>query len=311
MLPTLIIQQKIHIIRGKYDSLRSQFATLKSERGQHSKYMTYVNTPIKQFLTFLFLLFYTVAYAQQDSVTIRGQVTNYEGQPIDSCSVMWQDPSFNDVVTVQTDKEGYYTARIPKGYYQSMGAIRMDTYPHTAAKNFPEADQRLEFWAWNFIADRDTTLHIRYHRMEVYGLHAFQIAGGMPTYQLFVRPMSLTRYQQWMKQGKEAIHGQDLSRIQQTAVDEQAQATTLAPPADQLKATVWIDNEEVSVLMVQEIKEYYSSDEYGNAYLLTVDRPKHDTTLPYHIFKVELEDLENGDRGEGIYYMEKETYIKQ
>ena len=114
-----------------------------------------------------------------------------------------------------------------------------------------------------------------------------------------------------MKQGKEAIHGQGLSRIQQTAVDEQAQATTLAPPADQLKATVWIDNEEVSVLMVQEIKEYYSSDEYGNAYLLTVDRPKHDTTLPYHIFKVELEDLENGDRGEGIYYMEKETYIKQ
>ena len=32
--------------------------------------------------------------------------------------------------------------------------------------------------------------------------------------------------------------------------------------------------------------------------------------LPYRIFKVELTDLENGDRGEGLYYMEKENYIK-
>ena len=59
----------------------------------------------------------------------------------------------------------------------------------------------------------------------------------------------------------------------------------------------------------QEIKEYFSADEWGNAYLLTVDRPKQDTALPYHVFKVELEDLDNGDRGEGIYYMEKEQYV--
>ena len=51
--------------------------------------------------------------------------------------------------------------------------------------------------------------------------------------------------------------------------------------------------------------------EYGNAYLLTVDMPKHQKNiLPYRIFKVELTDLENGDRGEGLYYMEKENYIK-
>ena len=54
----------------------------------------------------------------------------------------------------------------------------------------------------------------------------------------------------------------------------------------------------------------YEADEYGNAYLLTVDRPKHTTDLPYHIFKVELEDLEYGERGEGLYYMEKDSYVK-
>ena len=30
----------------------------------------------------------------------------------------------------------------------------------------------------------------------------------------------------------------------------------------------------------------------------------------YHVFKVELVDLENGDRGEGIYYMTSNDYIK-
>lgn len=37
----------------------------------------------------------------------------------------------------------------------------------------------------------------------------------------------------------------------------------------------------------------------------------HYPALPYHIFKVEMKDLENGDRGEGLYYMEKETYVKK
>ena len=41
--------------------------------------------------------------------------------------------------------------------------------------------------------------------------------------------------------------------------------------ADKLKAIVWIDGEEVPVLMKQEIKEYFDATEYGNAYLLTVD----------------------------------------
>lgn len=61
-----------------------------------------------------------------------------------------------------------------------MGAINMSTYPHTVKPGLAKKDQRLEFWAWNFIADRDTTLNIRYHRMEVYGLRIFHIPGACP-----------------------------------------------------------------------------------------------------------------------------------
>ena len=250
-----------------------------------------------------------LAQTPQDSVTIQGRVTDFDGNPIDSCSVMWQTPSFDSKMEVLTDSQGHYSARIPRGKYQSMAAIRMDTYPHTAKEGIPETDQRLEFWCWDLIADRDTTIDIRYHRMEAYGLRVFQIPGGMPTYQIYVRPMSLTRFQRSMKES-EAVHGQDVSQVRQEAAQKNAKESSLAPSADQLKATVWIDGEKVTVLMTQEIKEYYSADEYGKAYLLTVDRPKRVTSFPYRVFKVELEDLGNGDRGEGLYYMEKESYVR-
>nr|WP_245530912.1 carboxypeptidase-like regulatory domain-containing protein [Bacteroides helcogenes] len=268
---------------------------------------------MKQIISLLLLLCSTVAYAQQqDSVTIRGRVTDYNGQPIDSATVEWKNPSFDTVKEVLTDKDGNYTARIPKGKYQSMACIRMSTYPNSPALHVSsEADMRLEFWAWDFMADRDTTLNIRYHRMEAYGLRAFRIPGATPAYQIYVRPMSLTRFLQWQKESeKQAIRGEGLNGIEQSAIGEQAQASLLAPPINKLKATVWIDGEEVPLLMKQEIKEYFDASEYGNAYLLTVNLPKKESARPYRIFKVELEDLENGDRGEGLYYMEKENYIQ-
>lgn len=135
-----------------------------------------------------------------------------------------------------------------------------------------------------------------------------------PTYQIYVRPMSLTRHLQWQKKARpeQIVHKQDnINNLEQKALRKQAEGTLLAPPADKLKATVRIDGEEVPILMTQEIKEYFDATEYGNAYLLTVDMPKQrKSNLPYRIFQVELTDLENGDRGEGLYYMEREDYVE-
>lgn len=269
---------------------------------------------MKHLLFFLICMFCATSYAQQqNSVTIRGRVTDYNGQPIDSCAIDWQNHSFDIVKKAFTDKNGYYSTRIPKGKYQSMAAINMSTYPHTVKPGLPEADQRLEFWAWDFIADRDTTLNIQYNRMEAYGLRVFHIPGGMPTYQIFVRPMSLTRFFEWKKETNPSSfrNGEKHDGSEQKPASEQAKAIRLAPPIDKLKAVVLIDGEEVPVLMKQEVKEYFEADDYGNAYWLTVAYPKHSKKgLPYRIFKVELTDLENGDRGEGLYYMEKENYVK-
>lgn len=268
---------------------------------------------MKQLLTSLFLLFYAISYAQQqDSVTISGQVTDFTGQPQDSTTIIWQYANFRIAAKTSTDKNGYYTARIPKGKYQSMAAVNFNRYLHTASTDVADADKRLEFWGWDFIADRDTTLNLRYHRMEAYGIRVFRIPGSTPTYQIFVQPQGLTHIQQTLKEHPDLLMaGKSLKGIQQKPLQEGAVYAPLGPPIDQLKATVWIDGEEVTLLHKQCMELYFTADYYTNAYLLTVDRPKGTTTLPYHIFKVELEDLENGDRGEGIYYMGKETYVSQ
>lgn len=256
------------------------------------------------------------AYAQQqDSVTICGRVTDYNGQPIDSCSVTWNNPKFSPIVTTVTNKDGHYTARIPKGKYRSVYAVYHPSYAHTALKNgvLPESEHRLEYWGWDFIADRDTTLAIRYHRMEAYGIRVFRVPGGMPAYQVYVRPMSLTRTYEWMKATQPASmkNGGNMNGIEQQSQSKEAKEMSYSPHSEQLKATIRIDSEEVPILMKQEIKEYISANQYCNAYLLTVGLPKHPRQdLPYHVFKVELEDLGNGDRGEGIYYMEKENYVQ-
>ena len=121
---------------------------------------------MKQIIFLLFLLSCTAVYAQQqDSVTIHGRVTDYNGQPIDSASVWWQNPQFNDIIEAITDKDGHYTARIPKGKYQSAASIYLPSYAHIAMKSgLPETEHRLEFWAWDFIADRDTR-----HTLSSYG----------------------------------------------------------------------------------------------------------------------------------------------
>lgn len=277
--------------------------------------LTYKASIMKHSLLLLLLLFCSAGYAQQqDSVTISGRVTDYAGQPIDSAIVWWQSPRFKTVIEAISSKDGSYTARVPKGKYQSVASIYWPSYAHVALKSgLPEAEHRLEFWAWDFIADRDTTLNIRYNRMEAYGLRVFRIPGGIPAYQIYVRPISLTRTYQWMKETQPASmqNGEDLSNIELQQQSKEAKERQMAPHTEQLKVTVWIDGEEVPILMKQEIKEYAGANEYMNAYLLTVDMPKHPKAdLPYHIFKVELEDLENGDRGEGLYYMEKENYVK-
>lgn len=97
--------------------------------------------------------------------------------------------------------------------------------------------------------------------MEVYVLQAFTISGGMPTYQLFMCPMSLTRFLATIKV-EDAQHKKSLGKITQNEITAEAKCDSMAPTIDKMLVKIWIDGEEVAILMKQEIKEYFEADKY-------------------------------------------------
>lgn len=234
---------------------------------------------------------YANTQTQVTSVVINGRVTDFDGNAMAGASIFWQNESFEDVCSTTCDENGYYKALIPKGRHYCVSAINMQHYPKSKELDVSSPDEmRLEFWGWNFIADCDTTLNIRYHRMEVYGVNVFSIQGATPAYQLYVRPMSLTRTIEWSQ--------------------KQSSDVNLSPSADKLGVKVFIDDHEVNVLMKQAVKEYFSDTQTGFGFLISVEKPRVLSSLPYSTFRIELTDLENGDKGEAIYHYEHKNFIK-
>lgn len=224
-------------------------------------------------------------HAQSKMVTITGTVTDFNNQPIAGADVFVQDADFKDLFHVTCDAQGHYTLCIPAGSYPYMSAIREENYPNSPRFNGKVADARLEFWSWGFVADRDTTVNIRYHRMEAYGVNVFRVQGATPAYQIYVRPMSLTRYASWMA--------------------DQSKPSHLAPKLDRLKVEVEINGEPVDILFKQSVLEYASATQMLDAFLLTVKPASKMAARPYNVFRIVLEDLDNGDKGEALYYMKK------
>ena len=228
-----------------------------------------------------------------ETVTVSGIVADYNGNPIPNATVRLQNNAFESVAETITDNNGHYTLHVKKGRYYAMFALDTDTYPHTAAEDFPEEDMRLEFWAWNFIADRDMDFDIQYHRIEVYGINIFRIQGATPGYTIYCRPMSLTRTIEWI-----------------TAPSPSPYAR-MSPAPGNAEVKVTINGEEVQVRLVQEVEEYFGEGQKGNAFLISVGLPSAPSPAPYDIFRITISDLENGDKGEGVFFLEKKEYVKE
>ncbi|MCY1636509.1 carboxypeptidase-like regulatory domain-containing protein [Marinifilum sp. D737] len=235
---------------------------------------------------FLFCLIYLQGNAQSDSITISGMVSDFEDQPVDGALVEIKHPNFKTAYETLTDKNGHYCLRVSKGKYLALASLKMSEYP-VAGSTLPKDDQRLEFWAWNLIAEEDMVLNVKYHRLEVYGVNVFRVQGAHPGYTIYCRPMSLTR--------GFSEPGKDLDFVD------------LCPPPEELEVIVKINGHPVKVNMKEKVKEYVS-DGICYAYLLHVDLPSEAANKNYNIFHIEMTDLKNGDKGEALCFKKKDDY---
>ncbi len=213
---------------------------------------------------------------QTDSVTISGKVTDFSGQAIGGALIMIKGDDFSQFVdTTYSDRTGQYSLLVKKGKYSELAAVRMEDYSKT----------KLEFWAYNIPAYTKLNIDIRYDRLEVYGVNIFQVQGAYPGYTIYFRPMSLTRF---------------------ATADMTSEIIDIAPPANMMDINVIINGESVKINSIQRVEEFAGKQKMY-AYLIQTDLGKP-TDAKYNEFQIIIEDKENGDKGEAIYFMDKVKY---
>lgn len=231
---------------------------------------------MKKLLVLILLIKVTFAFGQNDSIIISGKVTDFQGQSIDNVLVMLKGNDFGKFVdTTYSNHLGQYTIKTKKGKYSALAAVNMEDYGKT----------KLEFWAFEIPAYENLNIDISYDKLEVYGVNVFQVQGAYPGYTIYFRPMSLTRA---------------------LSADMNSNVLDIAPPLNKIVVQVEINGENVKVNSIQRIEEF-TGKQRMYAYLIQTDFGKQGN-VKYDKIRILVEDTENGDKGEAIYFKEKVIY---
>lgn len=225
--------------------------------------------------------------AERDFITITGQVTDYDNQPIAGCAVRLVYSDFGVGYEVYTDENGYYKMNnVKKGVYLGLFALRLNDYP--VMKAVPEDDMRLEFWAWNVIASQDMVINPKYHKLELYGTTVFETASS---YIIYTRPMSLGSF---------------------LKVGELKQFDLLSPSLRDIEFYVYADNIPLKIHSVNQVEEYAGEESKSlRAFVLNVEKNINTTDLPYIVFRVKAYNKEYNELGENYYFYKKHTYMSK
>ncbi len=251
-------------------------------------------------LVIILILSFNFCIAQKqniknNTIIISGKVTDFNGNPIDSSVVQILHRNFSVAYETYTDKNGNYILKnIPNGIYMAMYVIRPKEYPRRNA--VPKDKMRLEYWAWNIIADKDLIINPRYDKLELYGTTAFEVYGGRPGLFIYFRPMSLTKY---------------LSYTESTFLDKSKseKEADISVKPENLDIKIYADDELLKINSIQTIQEYTGEDKLPMiGYIVQVDIPKTKPQNPYVIIKVVAENKEYNEKGENIFFYEFDKF---
>lgn len=217
--------------------------------------------------------------AEPGTVTISGQVTDFKGQPIEGASVELKDSRFETVAKAVSGKDGRYSLAAAKGQYMALLAVKDYQVKY------------LEYWAWAVPADRDLEINPRFDRLEVYAINAWRPQGGYPSYQIYFRPMSLTRV---IKKVTEAGGMENLGKLP---------LLDIAPELTAKDILVTIDGQVVKILKVNKVREAAGPSQDMIGYVIQTELPESKKAGEYSLITISLTDVETGEMGEGsVFY---------
>lgn len=214
----------------------------------------------------------------QGAVRISGRVTDFKNQPVEGAAVELKDARFETVAKAVSGKDGGYSLSAPKGFYAAL----------TTVKDYQT--KFLEYWAWGVPADRDLEINPRFDRLEVYAINAWRPQGGYPSYQIYFRPMSLTRV---TKKVVEAGGMENLGKLPHLDI---------APELAKKDIAVTIDGQAVGILTVSKVKEAAGPAQDLVGYVIQTELPAKKPEGEYSVITITLTDAETGEMGEGCLF---------
>jgi len=221
---------------------------------------------------------FTVDKAAEAPVKVSGRVTDFRNQPIEEASVELKNSRFETVAEAVSGKDGSYSLAAPRGNYMALAAVK------------DYQTKSLEYWAWGVPLNRDLEINPRFDRLEVYAINAWRPQGAYPSYQIYFRPMSLTRV---AKKVTEAGGMDNLGKLP---------LLDIAPDLTVKDIAVTIDGEIVKVREVNKVREAAGPNQDLFGYIIQTDLPGKKTADEYSIITITLTDPETGEMGEGCLF---------
>lgn len=215
----------------------------------------------------------------QDTVKIFGKVTDFKDQPIEGATVELKDAHFETAAQAVSGKDGAYVLTAKKGSYMALLAVK------------DYQIRFLEYWAWSVPAFSDLEINPRFDKLEIYGVNAWRPQGGYPSYQIYFRPMSLTRIIQKVTEAGGMENFQKLPFLD------------MSPELTEKDIAVTIDGRSVAVLKVNNVREAAGPGQDMTGYLIQTELPAKKANGEYSLITITVKDPETGDAGEGAVFV--------
>ncbi|MDE5992634.1 MAG: hypothetical protein K2G87_06250 [Oscillospiraceae bacterium] len=175
-----------------------------------------------------------------------GKITDFDGKSFPALVQMQRVGFDKDIsIGVWSDKDGKYSAVVPKGCYNSF-FIDDESYGKTS----------LESWCWHMLVDRDEKLDFKIGNGEIYSLSVWCNNGGGQTLFFWFRPMIL---------GKKSEYEVEIN-------DQSRTVTDISPELETEDITVTLNGRELKVISLQRIYET-TENSVMPAYILQTERP--------------------------------------
>lgn len=181
---------------------------------------------------------------------LEGYVTDKNKSPVANALIEVKGEDFITLFSAESNESGYYKLDMPAGKYPFL----------TAVKDY--GVNYLEYWCQNITLQNDMSLDVSFDKLEIYGLHVFEVKGAGNSLMAYFRPMSLPKF----RQGVQDIAPEDIT------------------------IKVVIDNREMPVITINSVKEF-AGDREMSAFLIQVETAE--SNMLWHKFDLQIVDKDS------------------